>query len=355
MEPGGTPVEVEVTIRNTGRLVEQYTIEVAGLDSDWYSAPVQSVAAMPGDKEHVRVQFHPPRQGVRAGIYPFRVIARAGGGAREQSAEGILDLRGYFVYRLDMAPRGQATHGSGKFRLKIENRGNADGRVGLEGRDQEEACRFKFPRGAQALSEVGSKIEVPMVVQPKHRPWAGPERTYDFVVSSRPLDARGESQTVAGQFTYRPWFRSFPIWPLLKWFLIVLAALVGLIVLFASGLPEQFGERTKIATAQVCGMGLYRVPVLSGVCPPVYPPDGKPNPDSCVFALGFREISAAQERLVGKCVTDEYHDGFGNGHQQTSTGFLYWAKDTNTVYFFDKKSVYRFADGKLQTIDGPGQ
>ena len=77
IEPGATPVEVTVSIQNLGDVVEQYTVEVTGLDSDWFTAPVASIGLFPQDKEQVKVRFHPPkRQGLRAGAYPFKVVVR---------------------------------------------------------------------------------------------------------------------------------------------------------------------------------------------------------------------------------------------------------------------------------------
>src|ERR687885_133722 len=43
MEPGGSPVEVVVTIQNLSDVVEQYAVELSGLDADWYTAPVTRV------------------------------------------------------------------------------------------------------------------------------------------------------------------------------------------------------------------------------------------------------------------------------------------------------------------------
>src|SRR5579859_6774999 len=93
MEPGGTPVEVVATLQNLSNVVEQYSIEVTGLEPDWFTAPVASVSLFPQDKDQVRISLHPPkRPGLRAGSYPFRVVARARGNATQTSAAGVLDV-----------------------------------------------------------------------------------------------------------------------------------------------------------------------------------------------------------------------------------------------------------------------
>jgi hypothetical protein len=363
MEPGGSPVAIEATIRNPSRVVEQFTVEITGIDPSWYTQHVKSVSIFPdGSTERVPITINPPtRQDggiVKAGRYTFRVIARARSDGAEYSAEGILDLRGRVIYRLELSPLVQTARRQGKFRLKVTNSGAADGQFALEGRDKEELCRVKFPHEAQAMAPAAKVTEVPFVVQPKKRPWVGPERRYDFAVTARPQNARGEPQTVSGQYIYKPLFRSLPIWPILKWVLIGLVALVAVVLLLSSGIFEQFSTRTQIALAQACGtLNLHRVPVISGACPSPLPAGSQQalNPDNCNFALGFRQFAEAQPKLVGHCLTDEYYDKFGNGHQQTTTGFLFWSKATNTVYFLIGDSVFRYYDRELKLLDGSGK
>jgi hypothetical protein len=354
MEPGGSPVQVVVTLFNSADVVEQYTLEVTGLESDWYTAPVNSVGLFPQDSDTLQLTLHPPRRpGVKAGTYPFRVIARSRGGLQEHSAEGILDLRGYAIYRVNMTPRQLTGGGSGTYRVELSNTGTADSRMRLEGRDAEDTCRFKYPKGQEVLVAANTKTEVPIVVQPKRRPWVGADRAYDFNVTVRPVDTRGEPQTVSAQFTQHPPFRRLPILPILKWLLIVLVILVVLGVLAANEIPQQLGQRVRIASAQLCGaVPLGRVPVLGGACPEA--PAGS-NPDRCVFALGFKAFATEQERLVGRCTTDEYYDRFGNSIQWTTTGVLFWLKSSNTVYFYERDSLYSYVDGKLRLLDGSGQ
>src|SRR5438105_15168218 len=101
MEPGGSPVEVVVTIQNLSDVVEQYAVELGGLDADWYTAPVTSVGLFPQDSDQVRITLHPPRRpGIKAGSYKFRITVRARGGGGEAGiavADGLLDLRGFAV------------------------------------------------------------------------------------------------------------------------------------------------------------------------------------------------------------------------------------------------------------------
>src|ERR671929_2206566 len=87
MEPGGTPFELVVTVQNLSKVIDQYTIDLTGLDRDWFTASVTSVSVFPDDRIPVRIMLHPPkRPGVRAGAYPFRVIVRSRETADQASA-----------------------------------------------------------------------------------------------------------------------------------------------------------------------------------------------------------------------------------------------------------------------------
>lgn len=354
MEPGGSPIEIVATVQNLSNIVEQYAIEITGLDADWYTAPVTSVSLFPQDRDQVRISLHPPkRPGLRAGAYPFRVIARARSGTAQQSAGGVLDVRGVAVYRIvDLTPRRQTARGKGTYRLQIANTGAADVRLGFEGSDPEAECTYSFPKQSEALVVAGGKAEFPVVVKPKKRPWVGPEQSYDFTISARPVDARGEPQAVSGQFTHKPLFRALPIWPVLKWVLIALAALAIIIVLFAIGIPQEFGRRVQVATAQACG-GLRNVPVIGAACP--RPRELPPLAADCAFQFGFKEFADAEPEMVGPCTTRVIYDDYGNGLQYSKKGVLFWLKESNTVYFFTGDSVYAYVQGKPRLLDGSGR
>jgi hypothetical protein len=108
------------------------------------------------------------------------------------------------VYRLDMVPLRRTSSGNGHFRLQVTNTGTADGQLEFAGRDADDLCHFHFPKGNHAASAAASRTEIPVLVQPKSKPWVGPERAYLFSVTGTPVDGCGEPRTVTGQYTHRP-------------------------------------------------------------------------------------------------------------------------------------------------------
>jgi hypothetical protein len=360
LEPGGAPFELVITVQNLGDVVDQYSVDVTGLESDWFTAPVTSVGLFPQDREQVRVNLHPPRRpGLRAGAYPFRVLVRSRGGAEQEAAEGSLLIRGMAVYRLDITPRRMTARGSGTFQVQLSNTGNADVRLALEGRDANNACRLAFA-DPEPMVTAGNKKDVRLTVKPLKRPWVGQPSSYDFTVTARPQDATGEPQTVPAQFTHKPLFASWaPLRRLAFILAIIIAIPIVLAVLIGSGVAGEAPSRFGSSTAQV-RRGLCGVPVLGALCPKAddtlaFQTASNANAeDKCAFEFGFKDYADAEPKLVGDCTSAVYYDGFGNGVQYTKNGMLLWQKESNTVYFFRASSVWAYIQGHSQLLYGSG-
>ena len=358
VEPGAAPADATITLQNSGRIVEQYSVEVAGLDPEWFTAPVASIGLFPQDRDQLRLTFHPPkRPGVRAGAYPFHVIVRARGSGEEETVQGVLEVRGFAVYRVDLMPRRQTDRGRGNFRVQLTNTGTADVQLVLAARDAEEACRFRFPRDDGPLLLAGTKLELPLVVEPKKRPWVGVERTYEFTVTARPRESAGEPQEVAGQFTHRPLFRSWA--PFRRAAVIILLIVLGLWlvdVLVATGIAGEFPRRVGVAAVRVravaCGL-----PGLSRLCAEEKAPSPPPTPEpvACSFQFGFKAFADANPQLVGGCTTNVAYDGFGNGLQYTENGVLFWQRASNKVYFFTADRLYTAVGDQARLLDSPAE
>lgn len=356
VEPGASPAETTVTIKNTSRVVEQFTTELVGLDPEWFSASVNSVGLFPQDKDNLRVAFHPPkRPGVKAGSYPFRVVVRSRRGGEEEAVEGVLDVKGVAIIRIDLVPRRQTTRRKGKFTLTLTNSGTADTQVTLEAADEEEATRIKVKTKAPGPVTIpaGGRIEIPLEVVPKKRPLLGPERTYEFGVAVRPVNPNEDAKEVKGQYTFRP---LFPSWaPFMRLVFLVLGfGVFGAVSLtmtqmgFTREMPRRVGVTFAQAKALAC-----RIPLLEGVCD-TNTVAARPQPQrNCQWDPGFKAFAEAERVLVGTCITGVDFDGFGNALQYSENGVLFWSKASNTPYFFIGDRVYAFVDSRTRQLDGP--
>src|SRR5262245_21727940 len=70
----GSEVRVQIRVRNTGQVVDQFTLQVLGAAAEWSSVEPATVSLFPGREEAATVWFRPPRtSAVPAGELPFAV------------------------------------------------------------------------------------------------------------------------------------------------------------------------------------------------------------------------------------------------------------------------------------------
>ena len=76
--PGGQ-ARTEITVRNTGRVVDAYSFEPLGTLAPWMRIEPESLALMPEGEDTITVTFDPPRTAqLHAGTVPWavRVVPR---------------------------------------------------------------------------------------------------------------------------------------------------------------------------------------------------------------------------------------------------------------------------------------
>jgi hypothetical protein len=333
--PGSAPVEMSLSVENTSDDVHTYSVNVAGLETGWYTLSAPSVRLFKGTRDRVGLKIHPPRQrGLHKGAYPFRVLVKADDNGVEESAAGTLELTGESRYEVKVRPRTLEARREGRFQVEVKNVGSRDIQLQLSVPDGSGECDFQFSGDTHPLVREGQTLNVPLRVRPRGREL---NPFYDFAISALPDDSAAAPQSAPGRFM--PTRFIFPWW-LVRWAFIGLGVLVFLLaVLSLTGLGEQgplSGLRTWVS----------RLPIVSNI---VSPPPPRPG---CVFQHGFLEASNAAPNEIGQCVTGEVPDGFGNTRQYTTNGVLFWHNKANTVYFFKGNAFYDFpVDGSAVKIE----
>ena len=217
----GEKAEVTVNIRNAGEVVEVFSIEIEGIESNWYSLSVSSVSLFPGDSETVRISFTPPLSSTSgAGSYTATVkVSSRRDSTITSTADLSLELGKISSYELDLTPK-KVRGGKGSFEVVINNTGNLTNTYKLEASDPEAMCNFEFKSDTIAV-EAGQMGKVPLTVSPKKRPLTGAAKLCTFTVTVTPVAS--EVKTVQGQLECPA---RFP-----KWAPMALIALVAIIVI----------------------------------------------------------------------------------------------------------------------------
>ena len=211
IEPGQRG-ELLVTIQNLSEIVDQYAIEMDGLDPSWYTIPIPEVSLFPQDQERVRISLHPPSgPQAQAGTYDFTVsVASRENPTEETAVSATLDVLATPTLDVELSPQKASSRRDGAFQVKLANPSNVDLTIDLFAADPEGACIYQFQSQRVSLG-AGQSREVSLTVTPKTRPHHGEVRHYDFTVRAVPTMAPAQARTVTGSLEHRS---TLPKWAL---------------------------------------------------------------------------------------------------------------------------------------------
>src|SRR4051812_27425463 len=196
VEPGATTTAT-LMVRNTGQVVDQYTIDVVGACAEWTQVEPKVVNLLPGADIEVTVTFAPARDPlIAAGVVPFgiRVLSREDppGSA---VAEGTVEVAAFDDVQVELVPRASRGRRRARHQVAIDNNGNQPATVEVSAQDEEEALDFKFDHRMASI-EPGAAAFIKLWAKPEKRFFKGADRQHPFIVTvapstSPPIATRG--------------------------------------------------------------------------------------------------------------------------------------------------------------------
>jgi hypothetical protein len=221
VEPGETG-SCEVAVTNTGRLVDQFSLGLVGPDEGWVSVEPASLNLMPGATATASVRFAPPKSAeVTAGAHAFgvRVLSREDP-ADSVVTEGSVDVTPYREIAAELVPGKRRARRRAKYRLAVDNLGNAETVVTIGLRDPDDELRLRTDHPTITTAP-GTATIVKLTAAPHRRLWRGQPKMLPFEVVATPAEGADEVKTtgVVQQEQLMP-----------KWLLPALAAAAVLVV-----------------------------------------------------------------------------------------------------------------------------
>ncbi|PSL53135.1 hypothetical protein B0I31_110228 [Saccharothrix carnea] len=221
----GEDVTCTVVVRNTGDLVDEFTVDVVGDAAGWATAEPASVNLVPQASASVVVRFAPPRAAeVAAGPVPFgvRVTSREDpyGSVVE---EGVVEVGAFTDLSAELVPAKVEAGARGRFEVAVDNVGNHPVAVRLSPTDPDGELEFKLDRTDLVLTP-GTAAFVKLVAKPRDTFLRGPSQPRPFRVEVVP--SSGPPLAAAGTLVQR---QLLP-----KWLLPALIALLALAVVLAA-------------------------------------------------------------------------------------------------------------------------
>ena len=206
----GVSLKSTISIINRGSVVDQFSVEVEGLEESWYTLSASSVKLFPGGQESLTLTIHPPRDpSSKAGKYPFSVKATSVDNPKEVATElGTLEIQPFHEFGAELHPTQRVTRGEADFQLVVRNRGNNRETFKFNAQDEQEACQFRFEDDEVKL-DPGENKKVGLWVGAKKRPKFGPKKQYSFQVNVLPEWDKEAAEVVSGQVAY---LAMFPRW-----------------------------------------------------------------------------------------------------------------------------------------------
>ncbi|WP_405059626.1 hypothetical protein OG474_43810 [Kribbella sp. NBC_01505] len=220
LEPGETG-GCEVTVTNTGSLVDQFSISLVGELDAWVTVEPPTLNLMPATSGTVAVTFAPPRSPeLLAGRRPFGVRASS----REDPGtsvveEGVVEVAPFQEIVAELVPAKRRVRRRAKFKLAVDNLGNSEVEVGISLRDPDDGLRLLAVQSS-IITAPGTATIVKLQAAPHRRFWRGEPKLLPFEVLTSPA---GEEPIQTGGLVQQEQL-------LPKWLLPALAAAVVLVV-----------------------------------------------------------------------------------------------------------------------------
>lgn len=185
MVGGAAPIEMQLTLGNSGAIVDKYNMEVEGLDKAWYTIVTESVSLFPSSSAKVPFTLHLPATAIRAGRYPFKVRARShSDNAAFKEISSAVNIARLVALQIEIDPQ-RVTGAEGQYQVTLTNNGNADMSVVLSGRDPEAALHFVVSN-TSIVVPAGDKLIVPVTVKPKDPKEPKTDRQHQFTITAHP-------------------------------------------------------------------------------------------------------------------------------------------------------------------------
>ncbi|HET6313920.1 MAG TPA: hypothetical protein VFH60_08800 [Chloroflexia bacterium] len=314
LKPNMEQVELTLDVRNAGDVVDQYRVEIDGIEESWYRITVPKVSLFPGDSAQIPILINAP-QGAKltAGQYTFEVrVISQDSPTTIVSANGVILVEAMSDFQVEMEPR-RVLGRQGKFRVTVMNLGNSSMQVALSGRDPEEGLQYIFQDPEPELEAGRSKL-VPLEVKARGLHFVGSNRSYPFTVSASAVDGptgqdgRAMTRVTQAEFVRTPILRSLR--PLL--FLLLLLLLILLIFFIRPDLCK-----TPLLGNVFCpAPPAAPLPTIESIT--VDPPSISPGEAVTLSWITTNAITA-EVKLGAELISTQPIDETGQG-QQTITG-----------------------------------
>ena len=259
VDPGGE-VRGQITVRNTGTVVDQFSLEVLGDAAGWATVEPASLSLFPGAEGSAVFTIRPPRLwSTHPGPQALGVRA-----ASKEDPDGsvveeaTLEIGPFNEASAEVSPR--TSHGrlGASHDVPIDNRGNIPVEATIAASDPDLQLTFAASP-VSMIVEPGAVWIARLRVRPVKRFWRGPSRTRRFQVAVEPVN--GKPIALEGVFLHDA---ILPAWLVPVGAALLTLAILGLFFWFAFLRPAVQSAAGQTAAQVLSSAG---IPVPGGGAP----------------------------------------------------------------------------------------
>ncbi|MBX9394372.1 hypothetical protein K4749_12355 [Streptomyces sp. TRM72054] len=168
-------------LRNTGTVVDRFTLDVLGEAKEWITVSPGEVSVFPGDDATAELTFRPPRAAsTPSGSIRFALRVMSWEDTEGSTVEEATVNVGTFTdLSAELLPRTTRARWRARTRVAVDNRGNLPASVTLSGLDEDGKLRFVMREGVLRVDPDTSRI-VPVRIRVGDRFLVGPPRTVPY-------------------------------------------------------------------------------------------------------------------------------------------------------------------------------
>jgi hypothetical protein len=243
LEPGGE-VSCEVSVLNTGTIVDQFEIDVLGAPSAWAIVEPPVMSLFPNTQQVATIRFRPPlSHSVAPGPTPFAVRVKPTNSPDFQvTEEGTVILAPFKDVSAELIPQRCEGRLRGKMHIAVDSRGNFPFSVAVLASDPAGALIFRPTPGIIELRPNQAAFAKLRIVPRQHHIRGGVKQQRFTVV----LDDNGTPlATLTGTYNQPP--------VIAKWLLALLILLTALLIWLLLLRPAIKNTATASAAAAVNG------------------------------------------------------------------------------------------------------
>jgi hypothetical protein len=180
--PGGEATS-EVRVRNSGTIVDQFTLEVLGDSAAWAIVEPAVIPLFPGAEAVARIRFKPPKSSsVPSRAIPFAVRVKSREDARASLVEeGVVEVGPFNDTFAELIPRTAKGRSRARAQLAVDNKGNVRVNARLTAADPDRKLNFTITPPA-LTADPGTAAFAAVRLSPRQRFLTGPPKLNPYKV-----------------------------------------------------------------------------------------------------------------------------------------------------------------------------